>query len=397
MRIALAILLAATILGPSSTQAQVKRAKTEDGKEVILKADGTWTYEYKREKAAQLAYEGKRGTFSLYLVPERWKKLDKVDNEDAEVGFRHKDGDAFVIVIAERIQIPLATLKKAQIERLRSVDENARITFEEKRTVNGKELLCMTSEFVVEGIPAAYHGYYYSGDEGSIQVIAWTGRNLFKELKPEIEAFLNGLEIAKTPPPPERVPPPEVQPENGGALKDTSKQNDQSGAAHRLFAPKPLHDIAQVRQEYPLGASVRQYCPRHGYNCPHATPATCQRLLGKSLWPSPWLNPAPGGAKKNVLTPDVPADGPGKPTVTGKSPLLPRSFDVSPSIPSAGIDGGRTRLSNGYGGGGSSSLHQQPTGGGLGGAIGAALAALLGSIAWIGRKIKRALWPRTNA
>lgn len=199
MRIALAILLVAAILTPSSTQAQVKRAKTEDGKDVILKADGTWSYEYKKDKAATLAYEGKRKTFSLYLVPQKWKKLDEVDNEDAEVGFSLKDGDAFVMVIAERIQIPLATLKKAQLARLRTVDENAKVTFEEKRIVNGKEVLCMTSEFTVEGIPAAYHGYYYSGEEGSIQVIAWTGQNLFKELKPEIEAFLNGLEIAKSP------------------------------------------------------------------------------------------------------------------------------------------------------------------------------------------------------
>lgn len=42
-----------------------------------------------------------------------------------------------------------------------------------------------------------FYGYYYSGDEGSIQIVTWTGQNLFKEMKPELDAFLNGFEIIK--------------------------------------------------------------------------------------------------------------------------------------------------------------------------------------------------------
>jgi len=78
MRIALAILVASTILVAYGAQAQDNRAKTEDGKEVILKADGTWSNvgEYKRDKKATLAYTGKRGTFAFHLVPDTWKKID---------------------------------------------------------------------------------------------------------------------------------------------------------------------------------------------------------------------------------------------------------------------------------------------------------------------------------
>jgi len=46
-----------------------------------------------------------------------------------------------VMVIAERIGIPLATLKEAVIGNIRKADKEAKILKEEKRTVNGTEVL----------------------------------------------------------------------------------------------------------------------------------------------------------------------------------------------------------------------------------------------------------------
>ena len=70
-----------------------RKAKTEDGKEVILHDDGTWVFadvvkkdkkegkeakkEFKKPVNAKLQYTEKRGTLALYLVPEksgkRWR------------------------------------------------------------------------------------------------------------------------------------------------------------------------------------------------------------------------------------------------------------------------------------------------------------------------------------
>ena len=194
------------------------------------------------------------------------------------------------------------------------------------------------------------------------------------------------------PSPTEQVTRQEIRLENGGARKGTPQQHDESGAPYRFFAPQPVNGANDVRQEYPLGVSVRRYCPTHGYHCP----TYCYHTY-KFLWPSPSPDPAPGSAKKNVPTVNGPADGLGKPVATGKSLLSPSSLGASPPIPSLGFDGGRSQLGSGYGRGSHSSPRQGPAGGGLGGAIGAALTALLGSIAWAGRKIKRAFWPSTNA
>src|SRR5438105_287981 len=84
-----------------------QKAKTENGREVILHDDGTWTYlkapkpdkktgagnEFKKDKQAVLQYKSRRGTFALHLIPGAWRKADKPVNPSAEVQFTHADGD----------------------------------------------------------------------------------------------------------------------------------------------------------------------------------------------------------------------------------------------------------------------------------------------------------------
>jgi len=40
-----------------------------------------------------------------------------------------------------------------------------------------------------------YYGYYYGGNEGTIQVITYTGKNLFNKYQQELTNFLNGLVV----------------------------------------------------------------------------------------------------------------------------------------------------------------------------------------------------------
>ena len=78
---------------------------------------------------------------------------------------------------------------------MRRIDPNAKFVNEETHIVNGKEVLCMTTEANVQGIAFTYYGYYYAGKTGTVQVITFTGQNLFTDYKSDMEAFLNGLEI----------------------------------------------------------------------------------------------------------------------------------------------------------------------------------------------------------
>jgi hypothetical protein len=198
MRVASIVLLGVVIVCTPGLHAEDKRAKTSDGKEVILREDGTWSYvgEYQKSNKATEVHKGKRGTYTLSLVPGVWKKEEKKEG-DQEFIFSHKDGEMWAFVTAERIEMPEETLKKAALENLRTIDKDAKIVLDEKRTVNGKKILCLVINAKVEGIKYTFVGYYYSGDEGTFQIVAYTAEKLFKELTPELEGFVNGFELVK--------------------------------------------------------------------------------------------------------------------------------------------------------------------------------------------------------
>jgi hypothetical protein len=181
-----------------------QRAKTQDGRELIIRDDGTWVYadeikkarEFQKDNAAVLQYTGKRGTFVLHLVPGVWTQ-DASRNAAVEVAFSLKDNYAWATVVADRVRITPEALKRVGREHARKVDKDAKIVQEEKRVVNGREVLCLTHDLESHGVPLTLHGYYYSGEEGTFQVLTGTAQNLFQELKPKLEAFLNGFEILK--------------------------------------------------------------------------------------------------------------------------------------------------------------------------------------------------------
>ena len=106
MRLALLALGIAVTMSLGGVRAEEQRAKTADGKEVILRDDGTWAYaapgkkdkpaaggEFKKDKKTELAYTGKRGNFTLSLVPDVWTQLDKPINPLAEVSYKNAEGD----------------------------------------------------------------------------------------------------------------------------------------------------------------------------------------------------------------------------------------------------------------------------------------------------------------
>ena len=201
MRIlAVALLLAAA---PAASAQVPTRATTEDGRKVLLYPDGTWKAQpsapaqpasgkaFARAAAATERIDLLRGGMALFVDPAKWRQAPSED--PAKISFRHATGEAYGMVVAERLAIPLARLKEIAISNAREAAPDVRVSFEESRRVNELEVLAMQMEGTIQGIPFTYYGYYYSGPQGSVQLLTYTGSNLFVEYKPEFEDFLNGL------------------------------------------------------------------------------------------------------------------------------------------------------------------------------------------------------------
>ncbi len=183
-------------------------ATTTDGQTVILHPDGTWSYQtesppaagssdYNKPPQATKVLKSKKKFYELWYDPDTWSTKGGPDNPEAEFGLVHQTGDAYAMIIAERLTMPLDTLKRVALENAQSVAPDAKIVNEEKRTVNGVNVLHMQIEGTIDGIPFTYYGYYWTGKAGALQVITFTGQSLFREYQDDFVNLLNGLIITK--------------------------------------------------------------------------------------------------------------------------------------------------------------------------------------------------------
>lgn len=182
------------------------RATTENGREVILKSNGTWAFaeaaksppdsgSFQKSEKSTSVFTAKDGKVSVWFDPSKWTKTES--EKAQKTTFSHVDGDVYALVIHERIGMTLEGLKEMALKNARQVAPDLKVTYEEKRKVNGKEVLCMRFASTIEGINFVYFGYYYAGKEGTVQLLTYTSENLFQEYEPAMTEFLNGLVIGE--------------------------------------------------------------------------------------------------------------------------------------------------------------------------------------------------------
>ncbi len=196
------VILAAAVTTTVAAQSP-RRATLGDGTTVLLYADGTWRQdpaETDRKPASDDYTKPKSATESISLLktgrlsydPSKWKR-----NQVAEPGrqtLTHLSGDGYAMVISERLQLTTEALKGVVLNNARQAAPDAKIVFEESRVVNGAKILCLQIVGTTQGIQFHYFGYYYAGKGGTIQVLTYTGENLFDEYKADFEELLNGFE-----------------------------------------------------------------------------------------------------------------------------------------------------------------------------------------------------------
>lgn len=186
-----------------------QRAVTELGEEVILFSDGTWRYAnqevvetkviptnpktFEKDKSASFMLKSKKAKVGFWLDPKQWSFQQATDNPDAEYDLQLKGEDLFGMIITEKMEIPLESLKSIAFENGRAAAPDLEIVKEEYRNVNGIKVLCLQMNGTLQGIKFAYYGYYYSNEGGTVQFITFTSQQLLKSYEKDCEKLLNGL------------------------------------------------------------------------------------------------------------------------------------------------------------------------------------------------------------
>ena len=196
--------LVTTALGAQDTPI---RATTEDGRWVLLHANGKWEFEarpaeeplsgarFERPPSSTAQREIFPNVAAIYYDPSKWTPQPSDDR--TRFTFEHTNGDGYALVIKERIQVPLRSLKEIAFTNARNAAPDAAITYEDSRIVNGVKVICLQIQGTASGVPFTYFGYYYSGKAGIIQVVTYTGQNLFEEYQSDFQDFLNGLTVTE--------------------------------------------------------------------------------------------------------------------------------------------------------------------------------------------------------
>ncbi len=188
-----------------------ERAITSTGDEVILYDDGTWTYadgdkvdneeiplnpqSFKKAPGNTFLLKSKVFNVGFYINPSKWSFEKANSNEDAEYELQLKGQDLYGMVITEKTEIPIETMRYIAIENARDIAPDIRIVEEEYRMVNGTKVLKLKLHGTMQGIKLAYYSYYYSNPNGTVQYVTYTSQSLMGTYEQEIEGLLNGFVV----------------------------------------------------------------------------------------------------------------------------------------------------------------------------------------------------------
>jgi hypothetical protein len=200
------IILTSFFLYAINSTAQTS-AVTSAGEEVVLYNDGTWKYvnkkstegaeiktnstKFSKDKEATFLVKSNITNVGIYLNPKKWSFKKAKDAGEYEFQLKEKEG--YALLLAERIEIPLESLKSIALTNAQKAAPDAEIVKEEYRMVNGIKVLCLQMDGTIQGIRFSYFGYYYSSDKGTVQLLTYTSKSLFKDYQADLETFLNGF------------------------------------------------------------------------------------------------------------------------------------------------------------------------------------------------------------
>lgn len=202
-------LLLIIIVSSFTVQSQIS-AITEMGDEVILYTDGSWnyidktisdaqdiktnSYNFTKDRKSTFLLKSKVFNIGVYLNPKDWT-IEKGGelNSETEYELNYKHGDVYSIIITEEIEIPLESLGEIALQNAKSVAEDIHIVKQEFRNINGKRVLFMQMNGTVYGIAISYYSYYFSNENGTIQLITYTTQKLLDKYMNDCEKLLNGL------------------------------------------------------------------------------------------------------------------------------------------------------------------------------------------------------------
>jgi hypothetical protein len=196
-------------------KAQIK-ALTENGREVLLSENGTWKYAndsatdssanirelsinphpFTKSAGASFLVKSNNLNIGVFINTSKWTFTAHKDNEpDIEYHFGLKTNDGFGIMITEKTEIDLDNMRQIALANAQKAAVDAKVVSAEYRMVNNIKVLCLEIKGTIKSIRFVYFGYYFSNENGTVQLLCYSTQKLFEQLHGEFENLLNGMVV----------------------------------------------------------------------------------------------------------------------------------------------------------------------------------------------------------
>lgn len=150
---------------------------------------------YKKPPSATRMLKGKKCPYELWYNPILWQ-TKPTSKPAQEFRLVHRTNEAYAVVIAERVPLDSANLKRAVTINLKKAGAQILDTGPlEELVVNGTDLWCWTFTLHMMGGDWAFRNYYWLSSTGVIQLNTYTATHLMDEHRADLNDLLNGLVI----------------------------------------------------------------------------------------------------------------------------------------------------------------------------------------------------------
>uniref|UniRef100_Q023U8 Uncharacterized protein n=1 Tax=Solibacter usitatus (strain Ellin6076) TaxID=234267 RepID=Q023U8_SOLUE len=133
--------------------------------------------------------------FVIWVDETKWKQEES--DTPGMLTFAHLNSDMGTAVLTDRLGFRAEVMRDVALEAFQRGDPNAKITSEEKRIVNGRQVLAFEISAKVEGVPSRIFGYSHGGASGDVEILGMIPVTQLTENNiADVTEFLNGLEMS---------------------------------------------------------------------------------------------------------------------------------------------------------------------------------------------------------
>jgi hypothetical protein len=149
-------------------------------------------------KEIRIFVSPKAKNFFVTYNPAKWTG-DKSCPDAAELCLRHRELPTSVVAGAGPEQLPPFRLHEFAVGTATDQMANAKILIDQRKTVNGVDVLALSGEGLMDGEKLTTYGYFFAGKQGYVMFVSFTPTASFAAGEHEITEMLNGLNVVKSP------------------------------------------------------------------------------------------------------------------------------------------------------------------------------------------------------